>query len=674
MEPTAEPPAPRRPWRRRLVILVVVLTVIGLLAPTLAAPFVRPKVVAALEESFGAKVELDGFTLDWPGSATLSGLRIHDGAGLDHLRAERAEVSVAVWAALAGRYRADVQVYGWAANALRRPDDTWSFSELGGEPEPDSEELPKESEPIDLRVAVTLNDGLVRIVDGDQEVTLEVLVTTIALEDLASPARYEARAQLELAGPVQVERASLVADGQFVLSPADGSGLSATATLNLLGVDLAWNDWVEKNLNAQVFVDYGGDRVQVGVEVESAMLTGQASGALTGLEAEQMFVEGLTGEFQYLPDAVGPLLAPYAPVTVSGSELEELRLSYDGPLGALTPEALLADASGSSSMQVGRIEAFGLDATGGLSLTLGEGRLSLGGDLVAGGGALSLGARYSQDGARLNLRVDGARATAGLAPLLGKLHPVFAGLDGVEGAGLDGLLVAELELGIDGAVPLSGITEGFDLSRVHGGGSIGLDDARLTGSPLLGNLLQTLGRPTETRLDLAPMAFSLDGGRVRYDEPWRWKIGDVATSFTGGVGLDGALDLEWHVPITAELAAKHKLLARLVGKQLSVPLTGTMSAPKLDWAGALKGLAGEALESVVKDKLGDKLGDVLGDKLDLDAILGGGDAAAILAEADRLWTAGSQAEAKTLYLALREDHKLTVVYALNKTRIKDRSQ
>ena len=41
---------------------------------------------------------------------------------------------------------------------------------------------------------------------------------------------------------------------------------------------------------------------------------------------------------------------------------------------------------------------------------------------------------------------------------------------------------------------------------------------------------------------------------------------------------------------------------------------------------------------------------------------------------DELWSQGKRKEAAALYLRLREDFKLSLTYALNKDRIKDRAK
>jgi hypothetical protein len=120
----------------------------------------------------------------------------------------------------------------------------------------------------------------------------------------------------------------------------------------------------------------------------------------------------------------------------------------------------------------------------------------------------------------------------------------------------------------------------------------------------------------------------------------------------------------------------------LKGQAIAIPITGTVSAPELEWDGVLKDLAERAakaeLEQRAKEKLGG-LGGILGGGSD-DEGDGKGDGKPalspeeLLAAADKLWDAGQKAEAKLLYREIIDKHKLTLVYALNKKRIKDRAE
>jgi hypothetical protein len=79
------------------------------------------------------------------------------------------------------------------------------------------------------------------------------------------------------------------------------------------------------------------------------------------------------------------------------------------------------------------------------------------------------------------------------------------------------------------------------------------------------------------------------------------------------------------------------------------------------WSDALAGLG----RTLVRDGLSQALG--LGDRAEGDP-----DPGALLKEADRLWKQGAKAEAATIYKRIRKEFKLTLVYTLNRDRIKKR--
>ena len=531
-------PRPRRRWLRRLLILAVLFALLFALAPTLSAPLVRARLEAALTERTGGEVTLESLSLSWPGSATLEGLVLRGPDGDEHARVGRAHASVGLLAALRGRYLAQVEVEDWFARAERRPDGSWSLEELikgdearGGDPEsPQSTEPPQASEPPFVQARVQLSDGTLELHDGDQTATCTLGRVCLDLVGLDRPAPFEVAGDLTAAGPYALGAGTLSLSGELTIEPE----LVVDAALEVAGRSLrAPGEVAEETVELSTALEFDGASVAVAeLHLESSIVSGDLKGRLEGIAGEELALRGVQGDLTYLPDALGKLLAPHLPGELSGAEPERLEITFDGPLASFSLDDLLSGCEGRSHLGLGLFSAYGIEARGGLGVDVGEGRLQLDGQLEAAGGALNLGASYSQDGARLSLALDGARASAQLAPLLGELHPVFAGLDQIEGASLEGALTAELELSVDGPVSLTGLTEGFDLSRVRGRGSLALDQGRLRGSPLLSELLTALGEPAETALELAPMSFTLGGDRLDYAERWRWAIDGVDTWFT----------------------------------------------------------------------------------------------------------------------------------------------
>jgi hypothetical protein len=255
------------------------------------------------------------------------------------------------------------------------------------------------------------------------------------------------------------------------------------------------------------------------------------------------------------------------------------------------------------------------------------------------------------------------RANAGLAPLLARLHPAFAGAELAQGR-LDGLIGLGLDLAYDAPLTPAALAAGWESlpkEPIHGAGRLELSAAALKGSPLLA-LASSLGIDTERTLDLRAIEFTVQKGRVTYARPWTWSFSGIETTFTGSVGLDQSLDLAWNVPISPRLVERWSFLAALEGERLSIPLRGSVRAPRLETDALLADLAAKAAERELAGRLG--LGGSAGDD----------DPAVLLERADLLWSQGKKAEAAALYARLREDFKLSLTYALNKDRIKDRSK
>jgi hypothetical protein len=394
-------------------------------------------------------------------------------------------------------------------------------------------------------------------------------------------------------------------------------------------------------------------------------------------------VSGLRADLAYVPDELGALLGPWLPGELSGATEERCHVEFDGELADFQPFSVLAAASGKASIGLGRFVTSGFDTGGTLDVELADGAASWSGDLSANGGALvltgnaALAERTDGEPARSELHVQATDLglTTGLAPLLGKVHPILASMESMQGD-LDGVVTAKLDLGYDGVLDPETLAGGWatlDKTRISGAGSLAIDGASLAGSPLFGELLKVLGVKDTSAFELAPVEFSIEDGRVRYAKPWTWSIAGTETTFDGTIGLDETLQLDWSVPVNDALVKKHAYLRYFQGETLHFPLTGTVTKPKLDWKGVLSDLSKTALKRGLTDSLG--VGDLVKPP--------GGDAkepedgepktaAALLKQADALWTAGQRTEAAELYRRIRDDHKLSLEWLLNADKIKRR--
>ena len=410
--------------------------------------------------------------------------------------------------------------------------------------------------------------------------------------------------------------------------------------------------------------------------LESGHTRGGAEGRIENLRAlsggngagEVRFV-GLKGQLAYVPDRLGAVLAPLLPGKLSGAEEQRVHFTLDGHARDFDLVTLLAGSQARVDLGIGRFERPEGVLDGALVMETKDERLFLRGDLGANGGTLQvdgeldLAQERESPRSKLTLTAKGVQANARLAPWLARLHPAFATAQAAHGS-LDGVIGLGLDLAYDAPLPPEALTAGWAAlpkEPIHGAGRLEIHALALRGSPLFA-LLSGFGVDVEKTLDLRPIEFTIEKGRVTYAKPWIWSFAGTETTFTGSLGLDESLDLAWNVPISAELVERWNFLASLEGERLSIPLRGSVRAPRLEADGLLKDLAAKAAKRELESRLG------------LGGQGKGDDPATLLERADTLWSQGQKTEAAALYTRLREDFKLSLTYALNKDRIKDRSK
>ena len=110
------------------------------------------------------------------------------------------------------------------------------------------------------------------------------------------------------------------------------------------------------------------------------------------------------------------------------------------------------------------------------------------------------------------------------------------------------------------------------------------------------------------------VAFNVQNGRVGH-ENMQIQAGDVIINTSGGVGIDGSLELVASVPIQADWIEKAPALQSLAGQQIQLPLRGTVQKPQIDFTAltsvaqqigtaALRGEAQKQIEKGMNKLLG----------------------------------------------------------------------
>jgi hypothetical protein len=718
--PTADVEPTR--WRRRILrltlALLLLLVVSAIALPIFGASFARNLLIGRLESTLHARVTLDDLGFGFSGWARLSGFELNDLEGRPVLGLDRADVSLNVVSALRGRYEGELILDGLVAHVRRDAEGRWNLAELprDGESSPSAgspgsgsgDELA--TPPPEVFATCLVKNGRVIVHGAGAETELRNVTFEATLAGALEPAVFHLTADVHgPAGP----GGRITLDGSSALVP-DASGIRpASVGVELEGLlmealepAIALALELEERLPSDTIdldakLHLAGDELVIErFELASTMARGKISGTIAGLGAtggqgpSAPQFQGLAGELVYVPDQIAPLLESWLPGKLSGSDEESITFELNG---AAEPNlaSVLSAASGWATIGLGRFETEGFDTTGEVRLELEGGIAVMLGSLGANGGTLRLKAaadlRGEEDSASwIEVGMDGVRANAELAPLLGHVHPLLAAADVLKASDLGGLIQCNLRLAYDAPLDPAALPKSWaEVPKEHisGSGTLSISEVVLAGSPLLERIASELGANPGTPMALAPVQFTIREGRLVYHEPWQWTIEGAVTTFSGSVGLDETLDLLWSVPITEKVVRRHGFLKPLLGENLEVPLEGTTRKPKLRFEEALSSLAKSALTAGALDQLGAELGgedlggiDDLGDVANKVGDLLGGkskdgeDAATLYDRAGDLWDEDKKQEAGVLYERIRKEFKNSAIYLLHRKKIKKRAK
>ncbi len=112
-------------------------------------------------------------------------------------------------------------------------------------------------------------------------------------------------------------------------------------------------------------------------------------------------------------------------------------------------------------------------------------------------------------------------------------------------------------------------------------GTISVNQMRLEGSGLLGQMLSLVGRNVPGQdFTINPTRFVLQNGLLQYED-MQLDIGDNPVNFKGVIGLDKSLNMSVTLPYTTK-GRTARVGKETLGKRISLPLKGTIDKPELD--------------------------------------------------------------------------------------------
>ncbi|MFQ5749143.1 MAG: hypothetical protein ACE5H3_06760, partial [Planctomycetota bacterium] len=388
-------------------------------------------------------------------------------------------------------------------------------------------------------------------------------------------------------------------------------------------------------------------------------------------------LDGLKGRFHYLPDRLGAGLEPWLLGKLSGKNRETLAFEYDGKWSQFNPLGGLRASKGKASLGLGNLAFPGLDTAGVLDLDLRGDRAAAQANLKANGGDLEAdldldlrekGDKGSPLMSKLKVALSGMGVRQETGSFLSAINPAFLGGKSKPGKGFSALLDLDMDLSYRGRLTpeqLQGGWSGLPKKPLQGQGVLTIHNPVLEGSPFLGEMLGRIGLGSARRIRIDPLHFQVKGGRLQYSEPWKWDLDGTLTSFTGSLGLDGDLALDWNVPVTEALVRKYGFLESIRGKSLTIPVRGSFDNPSLKWDQAVGDFARKSVGGSLEEKIKAGLGGLLGKKTGSQEK----EAQTLLKRADRLYDRGRTDEAAALYQQLRKDYRKTDVFRANKERI-----
>lgn len=339
------------------------------------------------------------------------------------------------------------------------------------------------------------------------------------------------------------------------------------------------------------------------VRVTSPFANGSLSGVMKDPGTDRAEVRDLRFDLRYIPGKLGAVLAPWlGKVRLVGPEERRVRGSLRGTATAEGVLALLAGSDGDVDASVGLVVAEGFRMDARVTGKIQGGVAELNAPVDLNGGTLQLESRLGLDGkgSRLGVRARGIALNAENGNLLWMIHPFLHNavrLGGVLQADFRGVLPGSLE-------------EPGPVDRLSGSGRVLIEKLEIAGSPVVERLLRDLGEDDPVaRGYLHVPDLRVEDGRIRYQRTVL-RIENTELRFAGWIGFDRTLRLTMTAPIRKSLLRKAGLDEddmEIFGREIDIPITGTVDAPEFDLTGALRARLQDYLRKKARRKIEDSL-------------------------------------------------------------------
>lgn len=338
-----------------------------------------------------------------------------------------------------------------------------------------------------------------------------------------------------------------------------------------------------------------------GSELRSLIARGTVSGTVRSQANQPASAENLVADLSYDAARLKPLLTALNAGEIRGTGPQPARVAFTGPLSPGTNTlAWLGGISLAAKFGYGSYTNTGVVIEGPpIAIEMKGGRLPVDYACKINNGATSLkGDVDVNQRAHLALAAKDVGLSVGLLQFLKFLNSFI----NVEKSTVEGTASLTADMTYDGPLPLPAPEDLVELlgARLAGKGNYSAQNLRITGAPMLNDLMNFVGQGNANDLGgIQPTNFVIERGEFRTEKA-AMRLSGVELTLEGKVGFNQTLDLLLGLPMPKRIRDANAMVAEYLPAALVIPVKGRIGQTKIDYAGAvtaaLKGAGGDALK------------------------------------------------------------------------------
>ena len=356
-----------------------------------------------------------------------------------------------------------------------------------------------------------------------------------------------------------------------------------------------------------------------GSTVAMQMMRGTVKGSVMQTAERGLIADNVILDVTYDPPKLNPLLAAFNAGQIVATGPQQTQIKLNGPLqpGEDMPQWLRVVKT-ASSLGFTAYRNTGVTIEGApFNANLTDGQLPIDYACKINRGPFSAKGNVRLVGPEsdLSVKLDGMAINYEMASFLGFLNPLMGG-GSSKTASLSGQVNAQFTGRWNGALVEKVNPKGqppdylaLASARLSGKGRFSVSNFKSSGSPLITLLNNAIGGTGDKIGEIQPTDFSIYDGALRYDSMVVMLAGQKLV-FSGVIHFSQRMDMQITMPFPSKLIKDQRLAKYLT--TITVPLTGTISEPKLDTQSVIQLALKNATNAALKDGIGGALDKKMG--------------------------------------------------------------